>query len=244
MLTFPIALRFNNYIAHPYWPEQEKLINITKESGMNRARSDEKRRKALRDYLAARNMTMEDFEVLERAANRQFYTFGTTLPDGFGQQHDPDEICVPAHQMYGCLAQAADLASGSIRVARLEQIRTVLRVSSIATGCTKPAGVWERFVLVKSGTGQTLSNQRALRVNQYLGVFDGTGFISFNEDSVPLKKVADFLAYAGREIGAGASRKMGWGRFTVRFGEPVEVPAADPTAMVEALDEIRERKRA
>jgi len=243
MQTYPVTLHFDSYIAHPYWPEQEKLINITKESGMNRARSDEKRIKALRDYLAARGMTMEDFEALERRANRQFYTFGDTLPDGFGlpQDRDAAEICVPAHQMYGCLAQAADLASTSIRVARLDQIRTVLRVSNIATGQHQASGVWERFVLVKSGTGQTLSNQRALRVNQYLKSFVGEGFVAFNDDAIALKKVVDFLSYAGREIGAGASRKMGWGRFTVRIGDAIDMPQPNP---VEALEQRRERKRA
>jgi hypothetical protein len=29
-------------------------------------------------------------------------------------------------------------------------------------------------------------------------------------------RVRDFIAYAGREVGIGASRKMGWGRFTVQ----------------------------
>ena len=49
MITVDIALTFTTpYVAHPYWPEMYELIEITKKSGMNRAKSDANRRKALR----------------------------------------------------------------------------------------------------------------------------------------------------------------------------------------------------
>ena len=79
-LEFP-----KGYIAHPYWPEREKVINIQKESGTKRARSEEKRIKNLRDYLVQRGLSMEDYEELVRKADRQFYTVadlnGAVLPD-------------------------------------------------------------------------------------------------------------------------------------------------------------------
>jgi hypothetical protein len=217
--VFRIELTFTKgYIAHPYWPELERAINIQKESGTRRARSEDKRVKALRDYLSAKGMSMDDYEALLAKAQRSFYTFADVGDDGFTREkHDPDEICVPAHQMYGCCAQAADLVSSSLRIARRDQIRTVMLISDIATGKTGPDGTWDRFAVVKSGTGQTLSNQRALRSNQYLGPFVGHGFIAFSPDIVALQKVTDFLEFAGREIGVGASRKMGWGRFTLKI---------------------------
>jgi len=236
MTIYPIELTFTKgYIAHPYWPELERLINVQKESGTRRARSEEKRVKALRDYLAAHDMSMEDYEALQKLAERQFYTYGTA-PDDFHLLHrvaghaanDADEITIPSHQLYGCLAQAADLASSAIRIARKEQIRTVVHVSNISTGKTRSDGTWERFVQVKSGTGQTLSNQRALRSNQYLGPFVGHGHVAFSEDIVAYRKMTDFIEFAGREIGVGASRKLGWGRFTVKISAEQENAAAAP----------------
>src|SRR5262245_15097 len=220
VMIYPIELTFTRgYIAHPYWPELEKLINIQKESGTRRARSEEKRVKALRDYLTAHDMSTDDYERLQARAERQFYTFADVGDDNMMSGRPGDEITIPAHQLYGCLAQAADLASSAIRIARKEQIRTVVQISNVSTGKARSDGVWERFVQVKSGTGQTLSNQRALRSNQYLGPFVGNGFLQFSEDIVPYRKMVDFVEFAGREIGVGASRKLGWGRFTIRIDD-------------------------
>lgn len=206
-LTFP-----KGYIAHPYWPERERLINIQKESGTKRARSEEKRIKSLRDFLAAKGMSLEDYEALEKRAERQFYTAGDLGPEADG--HVPEEIIIPSHQFYGMLAQACDLASSAIRIARVDNLRTVIAVSSAFTGKVKADGTWERFVVVTAGTGGKLSNQRALRSNAYLGPFNTGIGVTFSEEIVAPKKVGDFIAFAGREIGIGASRKLGWGRFT------------------------------
>ena len=50
MLTYKIAARFDKgYIADPYWPERERVINIDKQSGMSRARSSANRPNAAID---------------------------------------------------------------------------------------------------------------------------------------------------------------------------------------------------
>jgi len=190
------------YIADPYWPEREKVINILKESGANRVRSQDRRAKALDDYLRARSMTLEDLHSLEALAERPFYTL-----DG--------RIIIPAHQVHGALANAAALCSSSIRIARQEQIRTVLQSGDWLTDKGKEDGTWERFVVVKSGTGKTLTNQRALRANPYIEDFDATGTLTTLMEKEHLKKLEDFVKWTGQEIGLGASRKMGWGRFDV-----------------------------
>lgn len=52
MLTLSMQCSFaRGYIAEPYWPQRAKLIDIQKESGMNRARSAANRRKSLEEYL-------------------------------------------------------------------------------------------------------------------------------------------------------------------------------------------------
>jgi hypothetical protein len=209
-----IVLHFDQgYIGHPFWPERERLINVQKESGMNRARSEANRAKSLQDYLRVHGMDLDDYSDLERLANRQFYTRADS--HGALDGNDPDEIVIPAHQFYGCLAQAADLATSSVRLARPEQLRTVLQVTDLGTGKTQPDGTWERFVVVTAGAGNKLSNQRALRQNTYIEQFDATGRLHFSEDVVAPQRVEDFLRYAGREIGVGASRKLGWGRFVM-----------------------------
>src|ERR1700758_3157147 len=109
-LTFP-----KGYIAHPYWPEQEKIINIQKESGVNRVRSAQKRDKTLKDFLTSRDMSMDDYHKLADLAARPFYTNGNA-----------GEIIIPTHQLMSCLVNAAKLASSALRIASAEQIRSVL----------------------------------------------------------------------------------------------------------------------
>mgnify|MGYP001615730061 CR=1 FL=1 len=208
-----VTLHFSKgYIGHPYWTEREKVINITKECGMNRARSVDKRQKSLRAWLDAHDMTMEDFQRLEARAARPFYTRADVGHHGAGV--DPDEIVVPAHHLNGMAAQACDLAPASVRLASPEQIRTVMTIHDFATGKTKPDGIWERFAVVKSGTGQALSNQRGLRTDAYIAEVTAVGTIRLINDELA-SKGQHFWAWAGREIGVGAARKLGWGRFEV-----------------------------
>jgi len=157
---------------------------------------------------------MDDYTALEAQADVPFYTVDGTA-----------EIMIPAHHVHGCLANASDLCSASIRIARTEQIRTVVTSSDWRTGKTEPDGTWERFVVVKSGSGQSLSNQRALRTNPYIAGFDTTGELHFIGDKEQLPKLREFLAWAGREIGLGAARKLGWGRFEIKSFEAVKESA-------------------
>ncbi len=202
---------FAKYCSHPYWAEREQVIQIQKESGLNRARSQANRTRALSTHLAKIGLSMEDYGALLALADRPFH-----LAAGV--------IIIPQHQVYGCLAQAADLASSSLRLAAPEQIRTVLKSTDWVTTKTAGDGVWSRFVVVKAGSGQTLSNQRSLRENAYLEDFDVTATLTFSADVLQPEKVQQFLAFAGRDIGIGASRKLDWGRFAVTGF--VEVPHA------------------
>lgn len=221
MTTLTCTLRFEQgYIAHPYWPELEKLINIQKESGTKRARSEANRTKALSDYLHRIGLTNEQYVALEQQALRPFYTAADVERTSFGRYklngHGADEIVIPPSHVYGCLAQASDMARSSIRIASRDQLRSLITVDApIYTGKTEPDGVWERFAVVTAGTGAKLSNQRALRRNPYISQFEGELTLSFDAHHVDPAKVRDFLAYAGREVGIGASRRMGWGRFDV-----------------------------
>lgn len=107
-----------------------------------------------------------------------------------------------------------------------DQVRTMLRVSAWTTDARPDdAHVWERYAVVTAGTGAKLSNQRALRRNLFVGANppDGeptkpvtaTGTITLDPEMVKPDVLANALVWAGQWVGIGASRKMGWGRFTV-----------------------------
>ena len=66
-----------------------------------------------------------------------------------------------------------------------------------------------------AGTGQKLSNQRALRADPYIEDAGATGVIGVDETAVRPEVLWKALAWAGVHVGIGAARKMGKGRFTL-----------------------------
>ena len=206
-----------SYIAHPYWAEREKLINIVKESGMARARSSANRRKALQEYLESHDMTLADYDALEAAAERPWHV------------DDTGHIIIPKRAVDGMLTEAADRARAAFRAFPAEMARTACRSSSWVTDATpEDAQVWERFVVVTAGTGAKLSNQRALRRNFYIGncppddtLTPGSKVMAkarfeIDDELVKPDVMRNMLRWAGAWVGIGASRKMGWGRFSIR----------------------------
>jgi hypothetical protein len=202
MLTFAVEAKFGQgYIADPYWPEVAQLIDIQKKSGINRAKSDANRRKALEGYLTANDMTLDDYEQLEKKAKKPFHTNGS------------DEIIIPELHVTSCLVAICHQARSAMRPCDPNQVRSRFICTHWDTGKTKADGLWERFVKVTSGTGQTLSNQRGLRKNAYIKQFTARGQITIDEDYIDAKTLNRALEWGGRFVGIGASRKMGWGRF-------------------------------
>jgi hypothetical protein len=205
MQTAKVTIHFGKgYIGHPYTRAVLDLVNIEKASGMNRARSDTNRRQALEQYLKSVGLTVSDYETLKEEAARPFYYL-----NGPGS-----EIIIPAKHIESCLVEASHAAKSSIRLCPPDKLRTALSVSDFLTGKTEPDGTWWRTVVVTGAQGK-LSNQRGERENAYIEDFDATGTIAYSEAMVEPKKLHQFLQFAGSDVGTGASRKMGWGRFTV-----------------------------
>lgn len=210
MLTLNLNVSLHGYIGHPYWPEREKVINITKESGMSRARSTANKHKALEQHLISVGMTLAQYEELVHLAERPFYTAG-------------DHIIVPSLHVTSMLVATCDMIRSAGKPVPPDQVRSLITCSDWTTDRTAPDGVWERFAVVTAGTGAKLSNQRALRTNPYIGSLPGvaghfvsaTGTVSVEETMVKPQVLLDALKWAGQHVGIGASRKMGWGRFTV-----------------------------
>lgn len=184
------------YIGNPYWPAMERLITLRKQSGVDRARSETKRNQALKAWLDKNNMTMDDYAALEREAVKPFYTTNT------------GEIVIPAHHFHGFLGATAALAPAAVRLAKPDNIRTIIECSDFATGKMKPDGIYERFVR------NPLTNQRRLQTNEYIADVTAKGQVRLVNDDM-FDSAREFFAFGGREIGIGAARKMGWGRFEI-----------------------------
>lgn len=213
MLTFSMTLDFaGRYIAHPYWPEMYQLIEITKKSGINRAKSEANRRKALEEYLRQNGMTLEDFRALEERANRPFHT----APDG--------EIIIPSASVMAFIVAANDEARAASKVCARGQERTRIVASDFATGKHGPDGVWSRFATVTLGTGAKASNQRGLRENAFIEGFTARGTITIDEQHVDPETLRNLIEWGGQFVGIGASRKMGMGRFQLASFALLEKP--------------------
>ena len=218
------TLRFlKGYIANPYWPAMERIITIRKQSGVDRARSEAKRAASLKAWLDTHDLTLDDYKALETAATRPFHT----AEDGM--------IVIPAHQLHGFMANVAALAPSAIRLAKPEQIRNVIEWGDLRTGKSKPDGMWDRFVR------NPLTNQRRLQSSNYIADFQASGSLQLIDEDQE-KKAREFIAWGGREVGVGAARKMGWGRFDVITWK-ADLAPADAAANVIRRQRLRHRQR-
>jgi len=209
MNTYQLEAHFGGrYIGNPYWIEMYRYIEITKLSGMNRARASQNRRKALEEYLRSIGMTLEQFHELEEKARKPFHT------DGDGK------IIIPVERVLSFLVSVCDEARSAMRPCPKEQVRSRFEVTDWTTEKTASDGVWSRFVTVSSGTGAKLSNQRGLREDHYIENFTARGQISCDPKFVNVATLQNAIEWGGQFIGIGAARKMGMGRFTlVKFAQ-------------------------
>src|SRR3990167_2034527 len=66
MIALSVGLHFaKGYIGNPYWPAMERVITIRRQSGVDRARSEDKRAKTLKAWLESHEMTLADYRALE-----------------------------------------------------------------------------------------------------------------------------------------------------------------------------------
>lgn len=217
MHTYEIEAYFEKgYIGNPYWPEVAKLIDVQKISGMSRARSDANRRKALEEYLQSQNMTVADYDELQRLAARPFYTLEPT-----------GEIIIPELHVGGFLVATCHQARARTRPCEPEQVRSRFIFSHWSTGKKARDAVWTRAVVVNSGTGQTLSNQRRMMSSEFIEKFTARGTFGFDPDFVDPETAKRALEWGGQFVGIGAARKMGWGRFTLKKFARLDIELKD-----------------
>src|SRR5579885_1806296 len=110
-----LTIDLHSFVADPYRPEREQVINITKESGTNRARSSANRRKALEEHLRSIGMTLAEFDALQKAADEPW---------------DVDEtgrIVIPRLNTVSMMVAMCDSIRAAQRPCPPEMVRTVLR---------------------------------------------------------------------------------------------------------------------
>jgi hypothetical protein len=212
MLTIKTALRFTTpFVAHPYWTEMYQVIEITKKSGLNRAKSDANRRKSLEEYLRAHDMTLLDYDKLETLSKRPFHVA------------EDNEIIIPPDNILSFLVAANSEARAAHRACPPEQVRSKIAATPFYTGKFAPDGVWTRFATVTLGTGAKASNQRGLRENGYIEGFTAHGELTIDEQTVDPPTLRNLIMWGGQFVGIGASRKMGKGRFALAGWEAKEL---------------------
>ena len=207
-LIFDIEVAFSadegcGFIAEPFTPEMSRYIDITKQSGMNRARSTANRRKALEEHLKQIGMTLVEFDELERLARRPF------ILDTDGH------ILITKTNVQGFLVATTDELRSASKPCPKEQVRSRIGITPWATAKKAPDGVYERFATVTGGAGNKLSNQRALRSSHYISGFSAHGQMSIDPEFVKPSVLEGAIRWGGENVGIGAARKMGWGRFTL-----------------------------
>jgi len=203
MDTYNVTMKLSSYIAHPYWPELSELIEIQKRSGMNRARSDDKRESALANYLKKAGLDMVYYQKLQKAVTRHWYRVNNDDPN--------TSIIIPKHQVDGMLSSACNDAPAGSRFDP-NDVRVLITTTDFITDRKQSDGVYSRFVTIKDARGNTLSNQKQLAKNEYIKDALATGTITIDPNEVKAGAVKALLEYALRRVGVGAARKMGYGR--------------------------------
>jgi len=212
-----VTLRLTNYIANPYWPQKNRVIEIEKKSGVARQRSEDKRIAALKSECSRQGLTYEDYLRLKREAEEQWYRSKT---DG--------TIIIPRHQLAGAVVQAIGQSPKALRGPfTVDNFRALVGVGDFTTGLKEATGKFERFVKLEG------SNQRSFQSNEFIGQyldqgepFEAVGYLTVPDDKTE-RYVKDLLNVAVTTIGIGACRKMGFGRGVIKSWAVVPPGEAD-----------------
>jgi len=199
------VFEFENYIAHPYWPECDRVISIDLHSGVNRLKIEHKKLAALKGQCQKEGITLDAYDAMIESSKRQWYRVD--------DKDQTSPIIIPRHQLAGCLVETVGRTPKAIRGKyEKDSFRALVQLSDFRTDRTDGDGVYARFVKLDGST------KRSWQENEFIGGYLGEGspFTATGTAAVePTAKVDDLkrlFAYAVEEIGLGASRKMGFGR--------------------------------
>jgi len=203
-----ITIRMQNYIAHPFWPARNRVIEIEKKSGVNRQKSEEKRQAALKAECERQSCMLADYEAWRIEAAEQFYRVGTN-PGGLNRG---GKIMIPRHQIAGGMVQVIGGAPKALRGPfDRDNFRALVAIGDFITDLVDRDGAFERFVKLEG------SNQRSWQANDFIGEYldCGAPFNAVGSIACEPKQeetVRSLLTAVLENVGIGAARKMGFGR--------------------------------
>lgn len=199
MADFICEFKLESYIASPYWPELNDLVNIEKKAGLAFQRTEEKRLACIKGYLEKNGLDMDHYNDLKAKAARRWYRIN---PDD-----DSTEIVIPRHQLSGAMVQTCNVSPSSvIKTSMSANLRTLVRITDFLTGKTTHDEVFRRYV-----KGET-SNQRRYQEDFVIKNFVAKGVLTFDPEIITTKTVIAMFKYLLENVGVGGCRKMGYGR--------------------------------
>jgi hypothetical protein len=205
----------SGYIANPFWPARDTLINIGKD--VHPKLQGAKRQAAIQAALEKRGLNSEDWDRLQKEVERAFYT---KLMDGTG------EIIIPIRVVQSFINHTSMTAPKAIpRMENKGLTFIAVRGDYLNTGKTPvDAKLFERFVKNEE------SNQRQLQVSKYIDDFIATGILTVDEDLMKADSLRKLFEWGGKMIGIGSSRPQGYGRFVVSGWDVIESQGEVPKA--------------
>lgn len=194
------------YIANPYWPEVEWCLKIEQKAGVHPRHKDDKKRKLIEHYCNQNGISLADFDAARvKIATQRWY---------FDKNGD---IYIPRHHISGMLVQTIQghRLKSSVNV---DQLRSFLQVydAEVLPKKQKLDFMFSRYIKNPE------SNMRRLQEDEVISDFVAVGTLNFNPDIFNIRDVEDLFSYGGRWVGIGSSRKMGYGRYSVKEMKEME----------------------
>lgn len=211
MTKVAVGFEFNSpgFIAKPYWPERNDLINIGKD--VHPKLGEAKKQAALNAALEKRGLNMTQYEGLVERAARPFYT---------DNQMRSGEIVIPARIFQSFLNHASQEAPKAIP--RIQQKGLTFIAVKISDGGKKndqflrtgqhekDAVHFQRFVKLEE------SNQRSFTDDLAIENFTASGVFEIDEEIIKESDLRKLIEWGGRYVGIGSARPQGYGRFIVK----------------------------
>ena len=204
MTHIEVGLRFTDsgYIGKPFWPETNKLIDISKD--VHPKLGDVKKAAALTAACEKRGISEKEYQRLVEKSAHPFYTVGDVRSA---------EIVIPERVICSFLnhtSMCVPKAIPRITEKGLTFIGVSVKDGHLRTGKTeKDAKLFERF-----GKNQE-SNQRLFTSDPYIIDFTAKGILLVDEEIIKGTDLLKLFEYGGRMYGIGTARPQGFGRFSI-----------------------------
>jgi hypothetical protein len=202
MTRIEVSLHFGEpgYIALPYWPARDMLINIMKP--VHPKLGDTKKAAAVRASCEKLGVTQEQYEQILIDAVRPFHTV-----NGAGS-----EIIIP-ERIFQSFLNHSSMEAPKVVPRITEKGMTFIGVkvdgACFHTGKKAPDGSFDRFVKNQQ------SNQRQLTSSPYIRDFMATAVLKVDGEVIAADKLKKLVEWGGKWIGIGSARAQGYGRFSV-----------------------------